>query len=54
MKNIEYLKKKLAEEQGVTLFLSSTPLFRREMNYVTQAVRSADSPISYSYTTLLL
>ena len=40
---------KLAEEQGVTLFLSSTPLFRREMNYVTQAVRSADSPISYSY-----
>lgn len=40
---------KLAAEKGVTLFLSSTPLFRREMNYVTQAVHSAQSPLSYSY-----
>ena len=36
-----------AAEQGVKLFISSTPVYRREMRYIADAVRGA--PVNYLY-----
>lgn len=39
----------LAAEKNLTLFLSSTPQYRREIIAITERVRSARAPLSYSY-----
>ncbi|MEG1060582.1 MAG: Gfo/Idh/MocA family oxidoreductase [Oscillospiraceae bacterium] len=39
----------LAKDRGLTLFLSSTPLYRRETQYIEQAVRAAECPLIYRY-----
>lgn len=39
---------KKAKEKGVKLFISSTPVYRREMRYIAGAVRSA-GPVNYIY-----
>ena len=39
----------LAREKGLTLFLSSTPLYRRETRWIAQAVRDAGCPLIYRY-----
>ena len=39
----------LAEEKGLTLFLSSTPLYRKETQYVAGAVKASKGPICYRY-----
>ena len=40
---------KLAEQQGVTLFLSSTPLYRREPAYMIEQTTKYNGVISYQY-----
>ena len=39
----------LARDKGLTLFLSSTPLYRRETRWIERAVREADCPLVYRY-----
>lgn len=39
----------LAQQKSLVLFLSSTPLYRRETQYIEDAVRRADAPLSYQY-----
>lgn len=39
----------LAKEKGLELFLSSTPLYRRETRFVEDAVRKAGCPLVYRY-----
>lgn len=39
----------LAEEQGKVLFLSSTFLYRDEVNYIRQKVAESESKLTYSY-----
>ena len=39
----------LAKKQGKILFLSSTMLYRRELQYVAQQVKDADCMVNYSY-----
>ena len=39
----------LAREKGVTLFLSSTPLYREEMRWIEDHVHSLASPVWYRY-----
>ena len=39
----------LADEKGITLFLSSTQLYRRELVYITSKARSAQCPLRYRY-----
>lgn len=39
----------LAQEKGVTLFLSSTPIYRAEMRKITEVVQASDSNVSYIY-----
>ena len=39
----------LADEKGLTLFLSSTQLYRRELMYITSKTRSAACPLRYRY-----
>lgn len=39
----------LAREKGLTLFLSSTPLYRRETQYIESAVRREGRPVVYRY-----
>ncbi len=38
-----------AVENGLVLFLSSTPLYRRETRYIEQAVQNAGCPLIYRY-----
>ncbi len=38
-----------AAEKGKTLFLSSTPMYRKEMQYITEAVQAQSSPLVYRY-----
>lgn len=40
---------KLAEQQGVTLFLSSTPLYRREPAYMIEQTSKYNGAMSYQY-----
>jgi predicted dehydrogenase len=40
---------KLAEQQGLTLFLSSTPLYRREPAYLIEQASKYDGAMSYQY-----
>ncbi len=40
---------KLAEEKGLTLFLSSTPIYRDEMRYITGKVAETDKKLNYTY-----
>ena len=39
----------LAREKGLTLFLSSTPLYRREMRFVEDTVKKTKGPLIYRY-----
>lgn len=39
----------LAEEKGAILFLSSTPMYRREMQYIKNWVQARDYKVSYRY-----
>ena len=39
----------LAEEKGLTLFLSSTPIYRDEMRYITGKVAETDKKLNYTY-----
>ncbi len=39
----------LAEQKGLTLFLSSTMLYRSEIGYIHDRVKSFDKPLNYSY-----
>ena len=39
----------LAKENGTVLFLSSTMLYRGEINYILEQVKSCDKPLSYIY-----
>ncbi len=39
----------LAAEKGLELFLSSTPLYRRETRFIEQAVQTAACPLVYRY-----
>lgn len=39
----------LAEEKGKILYLSSTPLFRNEIRYITKRVMDSDEPLGYIY-----
>lgn len=38
-----------AEEKGITLFLSSTMLYRAETQYIEQQVKAFDKPVNYIY-----
>ncbi len=38
-----------AAAKGVKLFISSTPVYRREMRYIADAVRGSGTPVSYLY-----
>ena len=40
---------KLAKEKGVTLYLSSTGLFRNEMAYMINRIRGEKKPLAYTY-----
>jgi len=39
----------LAKDKGVMLYLSSTPMFRNETNYITNKVADSNKPLSYIY-----
>lgn len=39
----------LAKAKGLTLFLSSTPMYRKEMNYVAESLRNYDGKVAYNY-----
>ena len=39
----------LAKKNKVTLFLSSTPLYRKEMNYIIEKIQQCDCLVNYSY-----
>lgn len=39
----------LAQEKGLTIFLSSTPIYRDEMRKITEAVKASHSNVSYIY-----
>lgn len=39
----------LARDKGVTLFISSTPIYRDEMRKITEEIRSSKCPVSYLY-----
>lgn len=39
----------LARERGKVLFLSSTPLYKKEIQYVIKEVKTANEPINYTY-----
>jgi predicted dehydrogenase len=39
----------LAQQKGKTLFLSSTPLYRKEIQYITTRVRQTGAPLVYRY-----
>lgn len=39
----------LAKEKKLTLFLSSTPIYRAEMKKITQLVQSSEKPVNYIY-----
>lgn len=39
----------LAKENGTVLFLSSTMLYRGEINYILEQVKGCDKPLSYIY-----
>ncbi len=39
----------LAQKKGLTLFLSSTPLYRRETQYIARAAADAGGPVVYRY-----
>lgn len=39
----------LAEERGLTLFLSSTPIYRDEMKEITKRVKMSKQTVAYSY-----
>lgn len=41
----------LAKEKGVTLFLSSTFLYREEMEYIRKRVNEREEPVNYTYHT---
>ncbi len=40
---------KISKRHGRTLFLSSTPKYRKEMQFVTERIRELRAPITYSY-----
>ena len=40
---------RLAKEKGLTLFLSSTPMYREEIRYITGKANSAKLPVNYSF-----
>lgn len=39
----------LASNRNLTLFLSSTALYRKEMNYIINQIHTNDSPVNYNY-----
>lgn len=40
---------KIADENGCKLFLSSTPMYRNEIEYITQKVQAQAKPVNYIY-----
>lgn len=40
---------RLADENKVKVFLSSTPMYRNEIKYITQKVQSQNKPVTYNY-----
>lgn len=39
----------LAKERGTTLFMSSTMMYRKEMQYIIQATKTSEKPLHYLY-----